>query len=205
MPAIKKYLTNRFSELPFLFFGHSAGGQLIGFLDDLDDVKGMVCFAVSSGYLPNMTLGYRLKSYYFFYFFTPISILFTGYLRAKKFGIMEDLPKNVILESRNWCKKKNYFFDLNFYGKTVPLGKFKDFTFPIHVFSILDDTISTPKNIVTFWRHIKSEKPITFESIDPKKIGLKNIGHFGMFKKKNKEYLRRKALDKLDDQLNSAN
>jgi predicted alpha/beta hydrolase len=205
IPAVKTYLTNRFPALPFFFFGHSAGGQLIGFVDELQDVSGMVCFAVSTGYLPYMPLGYRIKSYYFFYLFTPISLFFMGYLKAKKIGIMEDLPKNVVLEWRNWCAKKNYFFDSSFYGKTVPHGNFKDFTFPIHVFSTLDDTISSPKNIANFWNHIKSEKPITFESMHPKKFGLKSIGHFGMFKKKHKDHLWKKALEKLDEQLNFAN
>ncbi|WP_051296045.1 alpha/beta hydrolase family protein [Eisenibacter elegans] len=98
MPTIKVYLNERFPGLPFLFFGHSAGGQQIGLMPNLQNVKGAVNFAVSTGYAPNMPLGYRLMSSYFFYIFAPLSIKLTGYLKAKKFGIMEDLPKNVVLE-----------------------------------------------------------------------------------------------------------
>lgn len=86
MSAIKNYLNTRFPEKPFLFFNHSTGGQQIGFMNNLENVSGAINFAVSTGYLPNMPLGYRLQSNYFFHLFTPLSIIFTGYLKAKKFG-----------------------------------------------------------------------------------------------------------------------
>lgn len=198
MPAIKAYLTKRFPDKPFLFFGHSAGGQQIGFMDALDDVKGMVNVAVSTGYIPNMPLHYKLQTLYFFHVFTPISILLTGYLKAKKFGIMEDLPRNVVNEWKDWCSKKDYLFDEAFLGKTVPVGNFHQFTFPIHTFWTIDDTISNEKNTTNFWKHIKSSEPITFTKLVPSSLGLKSIGHFGFFKRNMKNLLWPEALTKLD-------
>lgn len=199
MPAIKKYLNDRFANLPFLFFTHSTGGQQIGFMNNLENVAGAVNFAVSTGYLPHMQLSYRLQSNYFFHIFTPLSITFTGYLKAKKFGYMEDLPKNVVNEWKAWCLKKDYFFDASFYGKSIPEGNFKKFDFPIHTFWTKDDKISNERNINDFWKHIKSSKPITFTSINPKEYGVKSIGHFGLFKKNMREKLWHLAIKKLNE------
>jgi predicted alpha/beta hydrolase len=199
MPAIKKYLNDRFANLPFLFFNHSTGGQQIGFMNNLENVAGVVNFAVSTGYLPNMPLGYRLQSNYFFHIFTPLSIKLTGYLKAKKFGYMEDLPKNVVNEWKAWCMKRDYLFDVKFYGKSIPEGNFKKFDFPIHTFWTIDDNISNEKNTENFWKHIVSSKAISFTKLTPNDFEVKSIGHFGFFKRSMKDKLWNKALEKLEE------
>ncbi|MGB0524279.1 MAG: alpha/beta fold hydrolase [Flammeovirgaceae bacterium] len=199
MPAIKQYLRERFPALPFLFFGHSVGGQQMGFMNKLDDVKGMVGFAVSTGYTLHHPFYYRFIAGFFFLIFTPLSIALTGYLKAKKFGIMEDLPKNVVLEWRAWCFKKNYIFDKKFSNKTVPTDHFKALPFPIHIFWATDDPISNKKSVPTFWSHVKSKFAITFSKIIPSEVGAKSIGHFGFFNKKHKNTLWPRALTKLNE------
>lgn len=198
MPVIKSYLEKRFPELPFLFVGHSAGGQQIGFINDLGNVKGNINIAVSSGYYANMPLGYRIKAYFFFYIFSPISSFLNGYVKAKPYGLMENLPKKVVFEWRNWLEKEDYFFDQKFYGTTIPKGHFKNFKFPIHVYYSTDDTISNTKNIKAFWRNIKSEQGIKFTKLTPEEFGLKKIDHFGYFKKNMKDKLWTDILKQLD-------
>lgn len=199
IPAIKKYLRSRFCNYPFLIIGHSVGGQQIGFIDELTDIKGMLAFAVSTGHLSGMPLIYRLQSIFFFYIFTPISIATSGYVKAKKFNIMEDLPKNVVIEWRSWCKKSDYFFNPDFYGKTVPIKNFKNYSFPIHVYSATDDPIATPVNIKHFWNNIKSAHPINFESLSPAALKVSKIGHLGFFRKEHKNKLWQMALSKLNE------
>ncbi|MFH6946758.1 alpha/beta fold hydrolase [Flavobacterium sp. FlaQc-50] len=201
MPAIKAYLDNRFPNLPFLFIGHSAGGQQIGFVNDLANVIGNINIAVSSGYYPNMPFGYRMKAYFFFYIFSPISALLTGFVKAKPYGLMENLPKKVVSEWRDWLEKQDYFFDKNFYGKTVPTGNFKNFKFPIHVYYATDDTISNAKNTNAFWRNVKSEKEISFTELTPGEFGLKKIDHFGYFRKTMKDKLWTDVVTRLDNLL----
>lgn len=198
MPAIKQYLNHRFPDLPFLLVGHSAGGQQVGFMNNLENVKGMVCFAVSTGYAPYMPLIYRLKAQYFFYVFTPLSIALTGYISAKKFKIMEDLPKNVVLEWRHWCAHRDYLFHPKFVGKTLPEGSFKNYDFPIHVFWTTDDTISNEKNTQNYWKHVKSSQPIEMTRFTPQELGIKSLGHFGFFKKSRKQDVWAVAAEKLE-------
>lgn len=198
MPAIKAYLRQRFNHLPFLVVAHSAGGQQWGFINEQHDVKGMLGFGISVGYAPYMPFGYRMQSHFFFYLFTPLSVLFTGYVAAKRFGIMEDLPKNVVLQWRDWCSKPNYFFNDKFYGKTVPIGHFKNYPFPLHIVTAVDDTISNKRSVPAYWNNIHSHAGITHQYISPQEYGLKTIDHFGFFKKNMKDTLWAEAIKKLD-------
>ncbi|MNJ86466.1 Alpha/beta hydrolase family protein [compost metagenome] len=198
MPAIKTYLTNRFSHFPFYIIAHSTGGQQIGFMNNLEGIRGVINFAVSAGYYPNMPFTYRMKACFFFYVFSPISAMLNGFVKAKPLGFMENLPKNVVYEWRSWCAKEDYFFDKSFYGKTIPVGQFKQFKFPIHTFWTTDDTISNEKNTKNFWKHIESDRDISFTKLVPSELGLKKIGHFGFFRKHMKEKLWEKVIEQIN-------
>lgn len=204
MPTIKNYLTARFPGLPFFLFGHSVGGQQVGFMDNLEGVKGLVGFAVSVGYLPYMPLRQRLLSNYFFYIFTPLIIALKGYVQAKRFGYMEDLPRNVVKEWRDWCSKPTYFFDKKFYGKTVPQGHFQDYQFPVHIFWSTDDSIANKRSIPAFWNQIKSTKGVEFTRLIPEEIPTKKLDHFGFFRKKFRDTLWPRAVAKLDEFLDTS-
>lgn len=198
MPAIKAYLENRFPDLQFLLVGHSAGGQQIGFMEDLSNVKGNINISVSAAYFRKMPLAYRLKAYFFFYLFAPISSLFNGYVRAKPYGFMENLPKPVVYEWRDWLEVEEYFFDKKFYEVTVPGGHFKNFKFPIQVYYSTDDSISNQANTEAFWRNVKSEKAIKIKELKPEEFGLKKIDHFGYFRKGMKDTLWKDIVKEMD-------
>lgn len=204
MPTIKDYLRERFPQLPFFIFGHSAGGQMAGFMNNLADVQGLLCFAVSVGHAPFMPLYYRFLTNFFFDFFTPLSTAITGYLPAKRYGIMEDLPKKVVLEWRAWSRKPNYFFNEKFYGRSVPKGDFQNYTFPVHIFWATDDPIANEKSIPAYWDNVKSTHGIHFTKLDPKDIQEKKIDHFGFFRKRMKTKLWPLALAKLDEFLQAS-
>jgi predicted alpha/beta hydrolase len=183
MDAIKAYLQQQYPTLPFFIVGHSTGGQQVGFMKNLDKVTGMIGIAVSTGYPKHMPLHYKPQYYFFFNLFAPISILLTGYVAAKSFNIMENLPKYVVKEWHQWCSKENYFFDSAFMGKTVPIGHFKNMPFPVHYYWTTDDNISNEKNTFNYWKHIKSTYPVTYTKLEPLALGLRTINHFGFFKK----------------------
>lgn len=197
MPAVLNFLDTRYPDLPKLILGHSVGGQQVGFMPNVHQVKGLVAVATSVGYLPYMPWAYRLKSYYFFYLFTPISILLKGYVATKRFKIMEDLPRKVVTQWRAWCSKPNYFFDPQFYGKSVPLGFFAQMPFPIHVFWASDDPISNARSVSTFWKQVKSEAGLSFQTLRPEDWNTQKIDHHGMFKAQFKDSIWREILGAL--------
>lgn len=201
MPAIQSFLLQRYPDLPLLLFGHSVGGQQMALATDLSAYKGMVGFAISTGYFGNMTWRYRLVYLFFFYFFTPLSIFLWGYVRAKPFGLMENLPRKVVLEWRAWCKREAYFFDPAFANKTIPVRRYEEIPFPMHVFWTTDDDISNEANIRSFWSHVLGCHEVSFRQIDPSEFGNRPINHFGFFKKDKKDSLWVEAKDKLDSYL----
>lgn len=194
MPAVLDYLDARFPELPKLILGHSVGGQQIGFMPNVHKVRGLVCVCTSVGYLPYMPWSYRLKSYYFFYLFTPISILLKGYVAAKSFKIMEDLPRKVVTEWRAWCARPDYFFDAKYYGKTVPKGYFDQLPFPIHIFWTSDDPIANKRAVSQFWNNVKSMAGMSFRRLDPAAWNTPQIGHHGLFRSQFKDTLWQEVL-----------
>lgn len=187
IPAVIEKMKEMFPHLPLLAVGHSAGGQHIGLASNNQELKGLIALAVSAGYFGNMPSGYKMKALYFFKIFTPVMNLFYGFVPAKKFNIMEDLPYPLAKEWGEWCTKSDYIFDSKFWGVTVPKGNYEKLPFPVKVLTALDDEISTPKNVENFWKHVHSEKGIEFKTYDPKNFPKKRIAHFGYFRKENKQ------------------
>lgn len=199
MPAVLDYLDSQFPALPKLIVGHSVGGQKVGFMHNHHKIKGMVTFATSVGYWGFMPLSYRIQTHFFFQVFTPISNLLFGYVAAKRLGLMEDLPRQIVLDWRNWCSVPSYFFDKKYASESAEKGFFADLSFPIQVYWTTDDPISNARSIPMFWKHIKSSGGIKIDCIPPQEIGAKEIGHFGFFRRKFKETLWTKALKNLED------
>jgi predicted alpha/beta hydrolase len=198
MPAVLDFLDAQYPHLDKLIFGHSVGGQQIGFMRNHMKIKALVCFAVSVGYIKKLRVPYRYKAYFFFKIFTPLSIFFTGYVKAKPFGFMENLNARLVREWAAWCDVPEYFFNEKYYGKSVPKGHFQDLTFPIHVYWASDDLLSNSDTIPLLWKHIKSTQSIDFQELTPQNYGAKSIDHHGFFRKDFKETLWKNALEKLN-------
>lgn len=198
MPAVKTYLKEKFPDLPLILVGHSAGGQQVGLMPDLEGYKGLLAIATSTGYEPHFPLGYRLQSKFFFGPFASVSIALFGYVKSKPFGIMEDLPKNVAREWNAWMHRRDYLFDERFLGSTIPKGSYHAMPFPIEVVWTPDDTIANERNTEDFWSHVKSAQGINFTRIEASEIGEKSIGHFGFFKRRVKDKIWPILLEKLD-------
>lgn len=201
MPAVLDFLDERFPALPKLVFGHSAGGQQVGFMPNLDKLSGLVCFATSSGYWGFMPAGYRLKTHFFFRGVVPVSNALLGYTAARRLGIMEDVPRGVAYEWRDWCSRPDYFFYEKFFGKTVPKGRFSALPFPVKVFWATDDPISNARSVPAFWQHVRSAQSLDVEALRPADFGMQTIGHFGLFRKTARETLWPKALAALEAML----
>lgn len=185
IPAIIETIKQKFPDMPLYYIGHSAGGQQISLAHNHNKIDAMIAIAVSTGYFRYMPLSYRIKALFFFYIFSPISSKLKGYVAAKKFNLMEDLPPKLATQWGNWCSKPDYYYDDKFYGKDIPDIKANPLNFPIHVLTADDDEISSKNNVKNFWKHIVSNKPIIHKTYIAKDSPKHEIGHFGYFKKSN--------------------
>jgi predicted alpha/beta hydrolase len=198
MPAVLDFLDAQFPDLPKLIMAHSVGGQEAAFMHNHHKIKGMVTFATSVGYWDFMPFAYRVQYFFYFYMLTPISNFLFGYVAAKRLGLMEDLPRQIVLDWRNWCSVPEYFFNKKYAPNSSDKGFFQDLTFPIQVYWTTDDPISNARSVPMFWKHVKSTGGIKIDCIAPQEIGAKEIGHFGFFRKKFKETLWARALKDLE-------
>ena len=190
MAAAINFLKSKFADLPLLIMSHSVGGQMLGLIPNANQyVKGVVTVNTSSGYGGNMLFKYKLRNFYFFEIVRPILLSIYGYGRLKALGMMEDLPKNIYNQFRDWCSVPDYFFDPKYASSVPGIEGFKNIAYPIHVFTTTDDDIGTPKNLHNLWKHIRSHAFIKHHSLDPKAFGLKSIGHFNVFRKSNKDLI----------------
>lgn len=199
MPAVMDYLDTRYPDLPKLIVGHSVGGMNFGLMPNYQKIKGLVAVGSGSGYWKNMFFGYRLQTLFFFKVFTPISIFLKGYVAAKRFGIMEDLPRNIVTDWAAWCSVPNYFWDEKFFGITVPEGHYHELTFPIAHFWASDDPIANEKNVPLLLKNFKTNKGLSSERLVPSDFGTKSIAHFGFFKRQFRDTIWMKILGKLEE------
>lgn len=187
IPSAIDDLVSRFPNLPLYCVGHSAGSQQIGLANNHEKLAGLIAMASSAGYFPYMPLGYLVKANFLFRVYGPLTGLIFMYVPAKRVGLMEDLSVGMVKEWGAWCKEKELLFSPKFYGRTVPVGAYKNFKFLIHVITADDDEICTERNLESFWKNVQSDKEITFTRYKAMDFSHGKIGHFGYFREENKE------------------
>lgn len=75
MPAVLETLKMHFPKTQYFLVGHSAGGQLLGLMPNVNDLTAFCNFGSSSGSLRNMRAGYLLKAHFFHEFLYPFEQL----------------------------------------------------------------------------------------------------------------------------------
>lgn len=186
------------ATLPLYCVGHSAGGQQFGFADNSHEVQGLIAVAASAGYFPHMPLPYRLKAWFFFRIFAPLSSQLLGYVAASKFGFMEDLTSELAREWDDWCREPELFFAPRHRSQGLDTGRFRDLPLPVHVITASDDEICTEANIRNFWQHVHSQQQLSFNAYPAGDSPGGRIGHFGYFRQANR-YIWDDVLRQLDD------
>jgi len=182
MPAVLDWLEARFPSLPLLVLGHSVGGQQVGLMPNVHKLAGLVAVGSSGGYCNDMPLGYRLKTYFFLHIFSPLSHALLGYNAASRWGIMEDLPRSVVQDFRNWCHVPDYYFDARF-AADLPPHQYHSLRLPVSVYWASDDPLSNARSVPRFWGHVHSAASIAMHRLVPAELGVKSIGHFGFFRR----------------------
>lgn len=194
MTAVLEELKNRFPNTTYHLIGHSAGGQLLGLMDNAPDIKSLFNFACSSGSIRNMRFPFNLKAHFFLNMFIPVNNLLFGYSNSQWLGMGEPLPKTVGKQWGTWCSGSGYVkVEL---GKTIHQHHYDDLQIPSLWLHATDDDIANYENVkdmVRVYSKIQSE----IITLNPKECGYKEIGHMKFFSSKYKE-LWKYALDWLD-------
>lgn len=183
MTAVLAQLKTIFPNQSYHLIGHSAGGQLVGLMDNASEVKSICNFASSSGSLHHMTYPFKLQASFFLNVFIPLSNALFGKTNSQWVGMGEPLPKLVAKQWKKWCNGKGYVAVS--FGEEIQTHLYDTIAMPSLWLHATDDGIANYENVADMVRiYSKSEAEII--SIDPKELGSKALGHMGFFRSKHK-------------------
>lgn len=185
LPAVIDHAVNSYPELAWHCIGHSVGGQLVGLAPNNSKLTSVYCVAAQNGYWKNWGLPQTPKILLTWYGLIPLFSKTLGYVPGFMLG-GTPLPGNIALEWARWCKNPNFISD----EQGQPLREFfHQFDKKMRFLAITDDLDFAPLKAVKELEKFYSQAEKEIEVVDPKQLGIKEVGHFGFFKRQHKEAL----------------
>lgn len=164
---------------PLFMVGHSFGGHAFGLLPNHARVSRFYTFATGAGWHGWMPPLERARVLALWRVVGPLIVRRKGYLAWSALGMGEDLPRNVFLQWRHWCRYPQYFFDDPAMSHLAE--QFAAVRTPIIAANAVDDRWAPPRSRDAFmaayrnanWRGI---------DINPNARRTGPIGHMGYFR-----------------------
>lgn len=207
IPGALAFLSESFPDLPLTALGHSTGGQQLGLAENVSRVRAALFVAVSTGYWRGMPLRYKILSLILWKLYMPLATRVLGYAPSSKIGWGENLPTGVAREWGDWCLEHDYlaaYLDgsgrrRSFDGQPFGPQYYEQATFPLRGYYPTDDPIATRANVPPMLGLYKNAEVET-RWVSPEDLGVKEIGHLGLFRPRIGGELWDEALDWLQDQ-----
>lgn len=155
---------------------HSIGGQLVGFNPNYQMLDKVILIASQSGYWNEFKGLHKIKMWLFWYVMIPWLTPLYGFFPAKKLGLFENLPKNMVYEWAKWGKQPEYL--MKFHDEKNYF--FSKFDVPMLSLSFSKDTFA-PKSTVD-WLADLFAKTAVHRAHHQAKTGERHVKHFGFFK-----------------------
>lgn len=181
MVTMLDYLHQNYPQQKIYFIGHSIGGQVAGLVKNYHFVERFIFIATTHGYWRLFNFPLNLFSAFMWYLHIPITANLFGYMPQSLTYRGVKIAKGVALEWAAWSRKKNYI--AHYFGKNIPENYYEKITQPIDVIRFEDDEIAIPKTVHAIMNYYKNAS-LKIHTIDPKKLGLKRVGHSGFFSEK---------------------
>lgn len=184
MTSVLSFLQKKYPQVAYHLVGHSAGGQLVGLMDNAMELTSMFNFGCSSGSIKNAKPSFKLFAHFWLNGVIPISNLLFGHTKSQWFGMGEPLPKVVAAQWRKWCNGRGYVkVDL---GTAIQEHLYDEIDFPSIWLHALDDNIANLANVKDMIR-VYSRIDSQIVGIHPQDYGFSDIGHMKFFSAKRKE------------------
>lgn len=184
LSAVFQLLRSRYPDQDIHLVGHSAGGQLIGFMEGVMQLKSVFNFACSSGSLSTMNYPFKAKAHLFMNGFIPVSNALLSYTNSPWMGMGEALPSQVAQQWSLWCNNKGYVqYHLD---RNSVKHWYHDLACPSMWVHATDDDIASLSNVQDMIR-VFPKLPAEITSLNPEDYGFKDIGHMKFFSRSRKE------------------
>lgn len=184
MTAVLEYLKLNCPQQTYHLIGHSAGGQLVGLMDNALEIKSIFNFASSSGSLRNMQYPFKLSAGFFLNLFVPLSNLFFAQTNSQWLKMGEPLPKKVAQQWQKWCSAKGYV-ETDFDTK-IKHHYYYQISCPSMWLHASDDKIANLANVKDMVR-VYTQSSASITTLNKQDMPHQTLGHMGFFSSKNKQ------------------
>ncbi len=177
------FLMAHYPDSQYHLIGNSAGGQLVGLMRNAHQLTSVLNFGCSSGRISYFAPWFKLQAHIFMNLFIPFSNLVFGHTKSQWFAMGEPLPKAAAAQWRWWCNNAGYVETA--FGKTIHQHHYDELSTPMLWLHASDDGIANTRNVEDMIR-VYSQSQSHRRQLQPEDYQLKEIGHMGFFKAKNK-------------------
>lgn len=170
-------------KLPLLWIGHSLGGNGLPLVQGLERIDAAVTVGSQFGYWKLWPRGWhRQVTRFFFGTWVPLWVSLTGSLPGWALGGGETLPKGAAHDWSRWGMSPGYFRDD---PRCAGWYQPEEFRGHMQLWSIEDDKTFGPVDAVDALADCYSQSAGQVERmhLHPREVGLKAVGHFGVFRK----------------------
>lgn len=181
LESIIQYAFTQFPDSKIAVLGHSIGGQIIGLAPSSNKLNKIILVAAQSGYWKYWKGIGKVKMWFNWYVLFPVVIQLFGYLNAKKLSGMENLPKKVANQWRNWGKDRDYIM-----GDSSIEKYYENIEVNLTAYAIEDDEFAPMEAAIWMSDQYKNANR-KFIELKPSNFTVQKIGHFGPFKEKFRE------------------
>jgi predicted alpha/beta hydrolase len=173
-----------------LYVGHSFGGQALGLLPNNTRVARALFVAAQIGYWRMFPFPENYRIYLLMGMIGPAIARSFGYMPGR-FGIGNDLPRDVFLEWMSWVMRPRYLFD----DLTLDAVKnYPNYRGRLRAIGLADDKWAPPAAVAGLLAGYTGTKPEHL-TIEPRDVDATRIGHFGFFRSEFRDRLWRDAAD----------
>ena len=190
LPAVINYASAEFDPDKIFIIGHSIGGSILGLCPESAKAKGIINVAAQMAFYKDRTKSDRYKIYFLWHIVLPIVTKFYGYFPGKRWKL-EDIPKGVVQQWHARRLMPSMEEQLTKAGYPV---YFKSIRCNLLNYCLEDDPIGTPTAVGRL-AALFSNAIVETKVVSPESLGVKEIGHFGFFRKEYQESLWKNSIN----------
>lgn len=185
MTGALDHLEKEAPGLPLVTFGHSAGGQFVGFMQNQAKVSRHAFACVGTGYWGVHSRRYLPVEWFWWWGYGEYCLRRYGYIPAGGLWGGEALPSQVFRTWRRWGRKRGYLMPDLKAGRYA--HQFDQVAAPICAWVISDDPIATSAACADTLSHYPNSDSHAVERA-PQQLGARKLGHAGVFRQGNEVF-----------------
>lgn len=174
--TVRKWLKQRYPELPLWLIGHSLGGLALPFQPDLQEIDRVITVAAGPVHLSDHPWPEKLVVAAMWYGHGPILTKLLGHFPGSRLGLGADIPAPAFWQWRRWCSQRGSVAA----DPTAPPLASEKLRAPIKLVAFSDDALVPPRAVWRLGDWLPSSL-VQQRLIQPQEHGLKSIGHIAAF------------------------